>query len=167
MPAVIPLVMMGVSAAAGAYTAHKGAQTAKEAAKSQENAANKGMDLERQQEQERQARLKPYVDAGYQGLYNMSNLANAPRNPMPMFNGNTPGGGWTPNAGQFNLPPGMQIGGQPQGLTYPSPIGPGRGPDSIPGMMPPPQGPPPEMPRPMPIDWMQRFKEAARNQGGR
>ena len=79
MPAVIPLVMMGVSAAAGAYSAHKASNTAKDAAKAQETQANKGMALEEKMWREQQERMKPYLQGGYQALNNLSQQANTPR----------------------------------------------------------------------------------------
>lgn len=55
MPAAIPLIVMGVSAAAGAYGAKKSADAAKQASQVQVQASDKAMDYQRQATQEARA----------------------------------------------------------------------------------------------------------------
>lgn len=87
------------------YSAKTAANAARDAAATQTQYANRALDLQREQWQAQQARQQPYVDAGTGALGRLQGLATAPRPPMPMFNGQQPGGGWTP----------MNYAQQPQG----------------------------------------------------
>ncbi len=107
MPVTATLISVGVSSATSIYGANKSANAAKDAAKTQEASGNKALALQEQQYKDQVQRQRPYAQAGENALAQLQLRSQMPRQPMPMFNGNQQGGGWTPqNFGQQQgMPP--------------------------------------------------------------
>lgn len=74
MPAVIPLVIAGASAAGQIYSAKKGASAAKTAAATQSASADKALELQRQAYEQQRQNLAPYRALGEGSLQNLGNF---------------------------------------------------------------------------------------------
>ena len=101
----VTAAVIGISAATSAYSAHKQATTAKEAAQTQVASGDKAIALQKQMWEQQQQRQQPYVDAGSRALMQLQQRPQAP--PMPMFNGAQQGGGWTPQNFAAQTPQGV------------------------------------------------------------
>jgi Flp pilus assembly protein TadB len=104
MPAVVPLILVAVSAAGSVAGAKIAANASRDAAATQEKSGNQALALQKQQYDAQMKRQQPYVDAGTEALRQLQQRQAAPPMQMPMFNGNQQGGGWTPENYAAQLP---------------------------------------------------------------
>ena len=121
MPAVIPLIIAGVSAAGTVAAAKIQSNAAKGAAETQTTASNKALDIQNRIYQEQTARQQPYVDAGTQALNALRGRSGAQ---VATFSPGGQQGGWRPQA-----PPSMwaQPGNQPGNNPFAAIAGAGSG----------------------------------------
>jgi len=118
---IITGAAIAASTAGSVYAAKKGASTAKEAAKTQSDSADKALDLQKSMYEQQQANLSPYRQVGQGSLQNLGNFQS--------FAG-VPGqfGAGVQSQYQHALSPGMgapgavSSGGQPGGPSAPPAI---------------------------------------------
>lgn len=94
MPAVVPLIIAGVSAASSVAAAKVQANAARDAANTQTQAGNRALGVQNQMWQQQQARQQPFVDVATPSLLRLQQQAQQPRPAMPMFNPQAQNGGW-------------------------------------------------------------------------
>lgn len=93
MPAI---AVAGIYAAGAIASAKMASNASKEAAATQTAAGNQALRVQQDMWNQQRGLQQPYVDAGNSALNRVSDIAARPRMPMPMFNPQQMGGGWTP-----------------------------------------------------------------------
>jgi hypothetical protein len=102
MPAIVPLIIAGVSAGTQVYAAKKQSDAAQSAANTQGQYGQKALNLEQQQYQQQQRNLSPYLQAGQSVLPGLTSTAQQ-RPPQFVPPGGQPQN-WFGNAAQQTQP---------------------------------------------------------------
>lgn len=97
MPAAIaiPLITGAASAGASIVGAKMASNSANNALRAQERSAAQAQNVQRDQFQQQQQRMQPYVNVGQQATQTLGQLG---QQRAPMFNAQQPGGGFNPQS---------------------------------------------------------------------